>query len=197
MIYTSCLCANIFFIEQDNKTLLPNGQSLLTNATFAAEQLALYKTQQKGAYTLCRNSGNTVSFLPLRQATPSYQSIIDLGKSQSPDGVFYPNGTDPSILAGYRAQRALILGLYSANSTSALEYGFNDGAVLPLTLVKPLRRGTIWINSTDVLDPPQADWNALVDPVDLEILVAGVRVLRDLMATKAMTELGPGRKFED
>lgn len=63
--------------------------------------------------------------------------------------------------------------------------------MFPLTLVKPLSRGTVLINSTDVLDPPQADWNALSDPVDLAILVAGVRVLRNLMATKAMTELGP------
>lgn len=129
--------------------------------------------------------------MPLRQVTSSYQSIIDLGKSQSPDGAFIPNDTDPSIVAGYQAQRALILDLYAANSTSALEYAFSDGAVLPLTIVKPLSRGTIYINSTDPLDPPQADWNAFSDPVDLEILIAGVRILRDLMATEAMTELGP------
>lgn len=177
--------------EQDNTTLLPKDGSLQSNETFAAEQLALYKTEGKGAYTICRNSGNTVSFLPLRQATPSYESIITLGKSQSQNGTFYPNDTNPSILAGYQAQRALILNLYATDSTPALEYAFSDGTVLPLTLVKPLSRGTIYINSTDPLEPPRADWNALRDPVDLEILIAGVRVLRDLMSTEALSELGP------
>lgn len=128
--------------------------------------------------------------MPLRQATSSYQSIITLGKSESSSTV-HPNDTDPSILAGYQAQRALILDLYAANSTSTLEYGFSDGTVVPLTLVKPLSRGTIQINTTDPLEPPQTDWNALSDPVDLEILIAGVRKLRALMSTEAITELGP------
>lgn len=126
----------------------------------------------------------------MRQATSSYQSIITLGGSQSPSTI-YPNETDPSILAGYEAQRALILDLYSANSTSALEYGFNDGTLFPLTLVKPLSRGTIQINTTDPLQPPLTDWNALSNTADLEILIAGVQKLRALMSTEAMAELGP------
>ena len=58
-------------------------------------------------------------------------------------------------------------------------------------LVKPLSRGTIQINTTDPLEPPLADWNALDHPADVEILIAGVRILRALISTDAMSELEP------
>ena len=162
----------------------------MLNKTYAEEQLALYYASRNGPYTICGNSGNTVAFLPLLDITHNFESIIALAKSFSPKA-FYPDDIDPSIIAGYKAQRKIILSLYTSRATSIQETGFNSGPSFPLTLVKPLSRGTILINSTDPLDTPRIDWGALTNPTDLEIMVLAVHKHRQLMATEAMAELGP------
>lgn len=158
--------------------------------TYRDEQLALYYSERKGAFTICRNSGNTVAFLPLPNVTQNYESIIALARAQSPRA-FYPQHTDPSIIKGYGLQRNLILGLYASTETSVLETGFSSASGVPLTLLKPLSRGTILINSSDPLSPSRIDWGALTNPADLETMLAAVRTQRQLMATDAMMELGP------
>ena len=72
-----------------------------------------------------------------------------------------------------------------------METGFNSGSEIPLTLVKPLSRGTVTISTRDPLDPPMIDWGALTNPADVEIMVATVKKQRELMGTEAMQELGP------
>jgi len=162
----------------------------MSNMTYEDEQLALYYSSRQGPYTICKNSGNTVAFLPLPNITQGYESIIALARSHSPKA-FYPPQTDPSIITGYEVQRNLILSLYASTATSVQETGFSSGPEIPLTLSKPLSRGTVIINSTDPLSAPLIDWAALTNPVDLEIMVAAVRKQRELMATEAMMELGP------
>lgn len=163
---------------------------LLSDKTFAEEQLALYRTKRQGAYTICANSGNTVSFLPLPVVTAGFRSIINIAKSQFVE-VFYPTDVHPSITAGYELQRKLVLDLYATTDTAVIENGFNGGASFPLTLLKPLSRGTVLINTTDPLQPPRIDWGAFTNPADVEIMIAAVRKQRELVATKAMLELGP------
>ncbi|KAJ9648963.1 hypothetical protein H2199_000876 [Coniosporium tulheliwenetii] len=185
---------------QDHPTIYPvfNFQSqptsnlgmLSSNQTYAAEQLALYWAQRQGPYTIVNQGGNTVAFLPLAQITSDYQSIIDLASSHSVSSL-YPDRYDSSVLAGYEAQRSTILRLYTSALTSVQETGWNGGAVMPITLVKPLSRGSIMINSTDVLTPPLIDFGALIDSTDLEILIAALRVNRAFIASSAMQELDP------
>jgi choline dehydrogenase len=175
---------------------MPNLNMLTTNQTYAAEQLALYFSKRQGPYTIVNQGGNTVAFLPLPQITSKYQSIIDLAKSQSVLSL-YSGGYDSSVLKGYEAQRSLILRLYSSMLTSVQETGWNGANTIPVTLVKPLSRGSIMINSKDTLTPPTIDFGALIEPTDLEILIAALRINRKFVATSAMqqlkpTELSPG-----
>ncbi|KAK3169823.1 hypothetical protein OEA41_009207 [Lepraria neglecta] len=144
----------------------------------------------RGAYTICKNSGNVVAFNPLPNITQDFESIVSLATSQSPEE-YYPPNTDHSIIAGYEAQRNLILNLYNSTTTSVLETGFSSSSDIPLTLVKPLSRGTVFISNRDPLEPPLIDWGALTNPADVEIMVAAVKKQRGLMATDAMQELGP------
>lgn len=168
----------------------PNLGMLSSNQTYAAEQLALYWAERQGPYTIVNQGGNTVTFLPLPQITSDYQSIVDLANSRSVSSL-YPGDYDSSVLAGYEAQRLTILRLYTSTLTSVQETGWNGGAVMPITLVKPLSRGSIMINSTDVLTPPVIDFGALTDPTDLEVLIAALRVNRAFIASSAMQELDP------
>lgn len=170
--------------------VVPNAGTLMSNSTYADEQLALYYSKRQGPYTICGNSGNTVAFLPLPNVTESYESIIAFARSYSSKALF-PPGTDHSIIRGYEAQRNLVLDLHGSTATSVQETAFSSGSVIPLTLIKPLSRGTVLINSTDPLAAPLIDWGALTNPVDLEIMVAVIRKHRQFMATEAMMELGP------
>ena len=177
-------------VRPDKRNVVPNPEMLVSNKTFADEQLALYRTKRQGAYTICGNSGNTVSFLPLPVATANFRSIIGTAMSQFVKA-FYPADVDPSITAGYERQRQLLFDLYATTDTAVLETGFNGGTTFPLTLLKPFSRGTVLINTTDPLQPPRIDWGAFTNPVDVETMVAAVRKQRDLVATAAMREIDP------
>ncbi|KAL9120677.1 MAG: hypothetical protein Q9187_002769, partial [Circinaria calcarea] len=145
---------------------------------------------KKGSFHHLREQREHRRFPPLPNVTQNYESIIALARAQAPRAV-YPQQTDPSIIKGYELQRNLILGIYASTETSVQETGFNSLSGMPLTLLKPLSRGTVLINSTDPLSSPRIDWGALTNPADLEIMLAAVRRQRQLMATDAMMELGP------
>lgn len=162
---------------------------LTTDPSYAAEQLALYWDKRQGAYTIVNQGGNCVAFLPLPDITPNYQSLIDRARSISASSIY--SNHDPSVIAGYEAQRELILRLYASRTTSVQETGFSSSTYLPITLVKPLSRGSIVINSTDPLASPVVDWASLTAPTDLDILIAALRINRNLMASAPMQELGP------
>lgn len=169
---------------------MPNAGTLFSNQTYAQEQLALYYAKQQGAYTICKYSGNTVAYQPLSDLTANYKSLIASARAHAP-GEFLASDTDPTVIHGYKVQRNLLLDLYATTKTPVQETGFSSGNEIPLTLSKPLSRGSVTINSTNPLAPPMINWGALTNPVDLEIMVAAVRRHRKLMATDAMMELGP------
>jgi choline dehydrogenase len=164
---------------------------LTSNQSYAAEQLALYWSSRQGPYTIVNQGGNTVTFLPLPNITSDYKSIINLARSQSPESIYPSCIGEPSILTGYLAQREIILRLYADTTSAVQETGWNGGAVLPVTLVKPLSRGSVEINSTDVLSAPLVDFGALSDPADLEILIAALRINREMIKSAPMQELNP------
>ncbi len=170
--------------------IVPNADTLRNNATYAGEQHQLYYSSHQGAYTICKNSSNVVAFNPLPDVTRNYTSIIALAATQSAWSLYLPD-TDPSIIAGYEAQRNLILNLYNSTVSAVVETGFSSGSQIPLTLSKPLSRGTISISNRDPLNSPLVDWGALTNPADIEIMVAALKKQRELMATEAMQELGP------
>lgn len=84
-----------------------------------------------------------------------------------------------------------MLEAYRSNTTSIQETGYNGGIVVPITLLKPLSRGSVLINSTSVFAPPLFDWGAMAFPTDLDILIASLRATRRIYADAAMQELEP------
>jgi choline dehydrogenase len=163
---------------------------LQNNATFFAEQLALYNSAHQGALTLTAQTGNNVASLSLKETTPNWASIIALAASQNPASLL-PPGTDPTVLKGYIAQRQQILAAYASYSSAIGSISWNTGATTSVYMVKPLSRGTIKINSTSIFDNPLVDFGAFTDPTDIEIVLALVRKNRQIMAQPYMTELGP------
>ena len=60
-----------------------------------------------------------------------------------------------------------------------------NGCMLNSTMLRPRSRGSITLRSADPRDPPVIDPNYLSDPYDLEMTVAGVELMRDVMGQRA------------
>lgn len=163
----------------------PNADDIETNKTFVAEQLELYWRQRQGAYTITHFSGNVVAFLPLPNVTSDYQTIAKLALSSNGSASSYAES------AGYNAQRSIISKLYESTEASVQETGFSSGSTVPITLVKPLSRGSVSIVSDNVFDEPAVDFGTFTHPSDIEIMIAAVRKNREMLSQPSMQELQP------
>ena len=65
------------------------------------------------------------------------------------------------------------------------------------TLIYPESRGTFRLKSSDPMDQPLIDPGYLRDPRDTEVLMDGIRMVRDLMngAGDNLGEIGPGPSY--
>lgn len=173
-----------------SNNVVPNWNSLVENATYDAEQFALYNTSRQGPYTITRTLSTNFISLPLQNLTSEYAKIIDIAHSISSPGAYLPPDPDPAVVAGYTRQREIMLNqLENGVSIGGLHWGTADTGTL--YLFKPFSRGTVNINSTDPLANPLVDFRAATDPSDLEVAVALVRKARDIMGAPSMRVLGP------
>lgn len=178
----------VVYTFQDN--VVPNADTLSTNATFDAEQKALYEADREGAWTITRGFGETVALFSLCEATSDCQELIAAAKAEDPSALL-PEGTDATVVAGYAAQRAQILDQYAGDNVPIAMIHWTTGSGVVVFLLRPLSRGLVQIRSADVLETPLVDWRAMTDPVDLDIAVASFLKNREIMQAPSMAVLGP------
>lgn len=178
----------ILYTFQDNVN--PNADDLSLNATFNTEQEDLYNAEREGAWTLTRGFGETVALFSLCDATSNCQDLITAAKNEDPASLL-PAGTDATIVAGYKAQREQVLDQYAGDNVPVAMVHWTTGSVAIVFLQRPLSRGLVQTQSTNVLDNPLVDWRAMTDPVDLDIAVAAVLKNRRIMQAPSMAKLGP------
>ncbi|KAH8807221.1 hypothetical protein F5884DRAFT_880018 [Xylogone sp. PMI_703] len=171
--------------------VFPNSTSLSTNATYNATQYELYLAKKPSAYTISSNLPTNFGFVTLKQlANSTYQSIIAQAKAANP-AAHLPSDIDPTVLAGYKAQRELMIQQLQNPNMASGSLNWNTDKTAQVFHLKPLSRGNLTINSTNPLANPVYDLRSATDPIDFKILTAGLRMLRTLMSTPAMAELGP------
>jgi len=146
-------------------------------------------TCNPGPLTIPYFSGSIVTFLPLQNFSSNYKQMIQTAAAVNLAPLL-PADADPSILAGYRAQRDLILNQYASPQATVQETAFGGGNTVPIAMLKPLSRGYILINSTDPLAPPVFDYGTFMHPTDLDIAVQALKKNREWMASKPMQEVG-------
>lgn len=120
--------------------------------------------------------------------TKAAQIIKDAGAVDL--STILPTGTEPSVLAGYKAQSDIILDMYNSYTGTVQETAFGASNTLPIAILQPLSRGAIVINSTDPLAPPVVNYNTFAHPTDLAIAVEALKINRALMASGPFQELG-------
>ncbi|KAL1896755.1 hypothetical protein Sste5346_004388 [Sporothrix stenoceras] len=167
----------------------PNWGSLLNNATYDAEQYDLYENTKTGPYTLVRTLSSNFAALALKDITPNYLTIIADALKRNPNASL-PAGTDPTVAAGYAAQRAVLLAQLAAEAAvGGLHWNTYDTNTM--YTFKPFSRGTVNINSSSILDNPLIDYRTATDPTDIAIYTALLKKNRQVMAAPSMAELGP------
>lgn len=187
----------------DTRDVVPNQGSLQSNATFQqwAQQQWL---QRKGILPLPQDcsdiqcmigplsmtTGNSLATLPLPVMNPNYQTIIDRAKAQTP-ATYLPNTYTAENIAGFIAQRDILLASYASPNNGIFEVPFSGGASTSLCLDKPISRGIVTMSPTDRYAEPAVDFNTNINPVDTDLFVSVVKFYRQWMAAPSMAQLGP------
>jgi hypothetical protein len=141
-------------------------------------------TFETGPYTTA--GGNFFAFLPLSTFTNSstLNNLDVLATSQSPSTYLLPD-THPSVLAGYKAQHAILTESLTSSTTASLEFIFDDSVIIP-SLQQPFSRGTVHINSSSPFAQPLVNARYLSNPLDLYTLVSGFLYALRIRATSAL-----------
>lgn len=170
--------------------IFPNSGALDTNATYDAEQRALYDEKREGAYTIVRTLSTNLALPPLQNATSSWKDIVAKARRNNPKSFLAP-GTPSSVQEGYKRQRELVLDQLSGQDVPIGMIHWGTANSVTLYFLKPLSRGSVKISSTDPLQQPVIDFRTASDPVDLDLATALFEKGRDIMSAPAMRALGP------
>ena len=172
---------------------------LQANATYNAEALALYLSKQTGPYT--KAQANSAGFLSLKMLTKNAADLI-LGLEKQDAAAFLPPVyTDKQLMAGFLAQKKILVDQYKKGSVAAVEIPFTGAGGLPNALQKPLSRGTVYLNASNPRGEPTVTHYAFQNPFDKDQLFAAVSWTRQLMSSDALADLhpietAPGSRFQ-
>ena len=185
--------ASMFMSYSYSNFPYPTPDWLNTNASWTAEQLAIYYKNRTGPMTIPYISGSIVAFLPLQNIT-NPQSVISSATAVNLTSLL-PEDSDPSILKGYTSQSNLIINLFNSSHATVQEVAFGGGDAVPIAMLKPLSRGTITINTTDPLAAPVFNYGTFSHPTDLEIAVQALKKTREWMNSAPMQEIRATETF--
>ncbi|KXX79129.1 Oxygen-dependent choline dehydrogenase [Madurella mycetomatis] len=166
----------------------PNLGSLL-DPEYDAEARRLYDEQKTGPYVITRGLSTNLAIPPLHEVTPDWESIVAAARNNDFDK-YLPEDTHPTVREGYKAQRALTLEQLEGE-TPVHMLSWNTDAEARIYFLRPFSRGTITINSTDVLTHPLIDFRTMADPIDRDLILTSLLKNREIMSQPTMAVLEP------
>ncbi|KAK2611800.1 hypothetical protein N8I77_005124 [Diaporthe amygdali] len=175
------------------KNLSPNANSINIDAEYNATEWAAYQAHLPSAYTLAHNLSTTftgVSLQDLISSSVDNSTIITAAATYNAADSL-PVDVDATVLAGYKAQREVLLKEITNSTLSVGFLYFDTFSSAEAYLMKPFSRGNVHINSTDPLAQPVIDYGTATDPADIALNAALLGKLREVVAAPAMQALGP------
>ena len=133
-------------------------------------------------------SPNGLAFNPLPLISNNSASILSNASNQSP-AEYLVNGLDPTIVAGFTAQKQSLVSRLAEKTVAAYEIINNNAGSLTIAVMHPFSRGTCYIQSADPFQPPAIDPRWLTNPVDRQVLLEALLFNRQILATPPMVEL--------
>ncbi|KAM0269399.1 hypothetical protein ACHAQH_009772 [Verticillium albo-atrum] len=165
----------------------PLNSGNLSDATFAAEMMALYKNNRTGPYA--NPSGEFIMFLPTSKFSTRPAELYQSAQAQDV-AQFLPADTPKSVLDGYTKQHALLTAGLATDAQTPVEMFWNEGTVV-FGVQHPFSRGSVKLVSKDPLTFPAVDPGYLNNPLDLAIMVDAFKLARTLVGTDAISSLSP------
>ncbi|EHK98338.1 putative Choline dehydrogenase [Glarea lozoyensis 74030] len=180
----------------ENFTADPSPEDL-NDPAFAAAAQQQFDQNKTGPLVVA--SGNSAAFLPLSVVAPTtFARLVSTFQSADPAAYLPPN-THPTVIAGYKAQQAILADAFRSKGSATYNIQFGGGAVEGFSVnLRPTSRGTVNVDPRDPLFlDPIVDYRALSNPTDLAILIEFMRFTRRYMATPTLAssaprELAPG-----
>lgn len=168
----------------------PRATELTSNATFWDEAVDLYHNNLTGPLT--KAQANYIAFPALATIADDAETMINDLLNQT-EGAYLPDiyTSSPELIAGYEAQKQLLAAQLGNGSVSAIELPIGGNGGLLNSLQKPLSRGTVRLNVSDVYGEPVVFYNMLANPFDRAILFRSLEYTRKLQNTSAVAPLEP------
>jgi len=98
---------------------------------------------------------------------------------------------DPTIVAGYSAQKAILVDLLSRPDVGVYEILNDNLGLLAVAAMHTFSRGSVHIQTANPYDPPVIDPRYCSNPLDCQILVEGLLFNNKILNTTAMRLLQP------
>jgi choline dehydrogenase-like flavoprotein len=135
-------------------------------------------------------AANSMAMLPLTTFSENWKAMAAAANSE--DGISHlPSSYEKTVIAGYKAQRAVLIERFGSNKSAFMEVPFGGGAGAPLVVEKPLSRGVITLNVTDPYGEVVIDSGGLSDPIDVKMMIEIIKFTRKWIQTPAHQALGP------
>lgn len=129
-----------------------------------------------------------MAFPPLSLISDNAGAILGNASTQNPTD-YLVAGLDPTVIAGYTAQKASLVQRLAETTVAAYEIINNNAGSLTVAVMHPFSRGTCHINSPDPFEPPLIDPRWLTNPVDREVLIEALLFNRQILAAPSMLEV--------
>lgn len=163
--------------------------SIEANNDSRAAALNEYEAYRTGPLTAPLIS--TIAFPAMRHFADDWVELIDAADGRDVDQTL-PQGTPPSVRAGYLAQRRYQIPLLRNPTEGAVEVLADSVGTLSVAMQRPLSRGTVRPASRDIFGgPPLVDPRYCSEPFDCLVLARALLFNCALVRTAAMAELLP------
>jgi choline dehydrogenase-like flavoprotein len=180
----------------------PNPDSLANNASYNATSWSQYLFNRTGP--VASGKASVGAFLSLAHITSSSTATILANTLLSQNAADYlpPVYKDPSLLRGFKAQRAILARQFKGSEMSVSSLNTASNGAAPATFLKSLSRGTVTLNLTHPFALPIVQYNTLQNPVDLKIILAMIRHARQFWKSPALVakfspvETTPGAQYQ-
>lgn len=170
----------------------PNPNTLGTNSTYFEEARELYFDQHTGPLT--KSQSSYIGFMSLQSITDNATANALLADAETNlSDEFLPSvyQEDECLIAGYRAQRDVLVKSIRAGEVAVLEVPVNGGGLIPNAMEKPLSRGTVHLNATNPTGVPVVLHNSISHPFDRGVLFESLKFTRRMFDTKSVSSLEP------
>lgn len=148
--------------------------------------------------------------MPLNLFSERTDEIVESLLSQEADQ-YLVEGSDPTVVAGYVAQKQALARQFQSDASTLLEVPFSGGSSFSIVLCKCLSRGTIHLSpDDDGVDAtgrgnvePVIDYRSFSNPLDLDLVVELLKGTRQFMSSEPMVEAfdlvetSPGAQMTD